>query len=101
MTDRDAPTQDAPAQMPTETKRDEMPHWMKVTGWYGVLAILGAYALISFGQLNHASVTYQILNLTGALAVGLICVRKRAWQPLALNVVWAVIAATALWRAVP
>ena len=34
-------------------------------GWYGVLAILLAYLLVSFNTLTAKSPVYQLLNLTG------------------------------------
>lgn len=73
------------------------PLWIEVLGWYGTLAIVGAYAGLSFGWLEEGT-TYQLLNLTGAIGVGLVCWSRRTWQPFWLEVVWAAVAATALVR---
>lgn len=70
----------------------------EIVGWYGTLAILGAYALTSFGVLASTSATCQLLNLTGASGVAIVCWRKRTWQAFWLEAVWATIALVALLR---
>jgi len=72
--------------------------FVEAIGWYGVAAILAAYALNAFGALGVEGVAYHVLNLTGAAAIVLVSLRRRAYQPAALNVVWAVIAAAAIVR---
>lgn len=71
----------------------------EIAGWYGTLAILGAYALSSFGVLATTAVAYQLLNLTGGLGVAWVCWRKRTWQAFWLEAIWATIAVVALLRA--
>lgn len=68
----------------------------EIAGWYGVLAILGAYVLLSFEVLESNSVAYQLLNLTGALGVLVISVHKKVFQSILLNTVWALVAIIAL-----
>lgn len=65
-------------------------------GWYGVLAILLAYLLLSLGVIAAHSVAYQLLNLTGALGIIIEALSKRDVQPAALNAVWACIAIVVL-----
>lgn len=65
-------------------------------GWYGVLAILSAYALMSFDVIVADSYAYQALNLTGALGIIFEAAAKKDRQPVVLNAVWAVIAAVAI-----
>jgi hypothetical protein len=67
-------------------------------GWYGVLAILLAYLLVSFNALTTKSVAYQLLNLTGALGIIGEALSKKDVQPAVLNSVWAIIALIALAR---
>jgi len=67
-------------------------------GWYGVLAILSAYALVSFDVIVTDSYAYQILNLTGALGIIFQAASKKDHQPVVLNVVWAVIAIIAILK---
>jgi hypothetical protein len=69
----------------------------EVVGWYGMAAILGAYALSSFGWLEPGRL-YQALNFTGALGVGWVCWRRRTWQAFWLELVWAGVALVALVR---
>ncbi|MDB5195376.1 MAG: echA1 [Parcubacteria group bacterium] len=72
--------------------------FIQAFGWYGLLAILGAYALVSFGILSSASAWYQVLNLTGALGIVAVAFAKRDFQPFWLNVIWSVVALAALVR---
>lgn len=87
----------AEAPRPTDTK---IPFAADVFGWYGTLAILSAYGFSSMGWLEQGAL-YQFLNLTGAAGVGLVCFLRRAWQPMCLEVAWALIAILALFRSLP
>lgn len=69
---------------------------VEIIGWYGVLAILGAYALLSFGVFSPNNIFYQILNGTGALGIVLVSFRKKTYQPAVLNVIWLIIAVIAI-----
>ena len=82
--------------METDHDRGPAPLWLDVLGWYGTLAIVGAYFSLSHGLLEEG-VAYHMLNLTGALGVGAVCWWKRAWQPMSLEVVWCLIAISALF----
>ncbi|MFY9342206.1 MAG: hypothetical protein WAT39_06945 [Planctomycetota bacterium] len=70
----------------------------EVAGWYGMLAILLAYALSSFAVLAPVDRLYQALNLTGALGVAWVCWHKRTWQAFWLEAIWAAIALVSLAR---
>lgn len=63
-----------------------------ILGWYGAVAELSAYILVSAGILYPQHLAYQLLNLTGAIGLGAICYHKRTYQPLFVNAVWFVIA---------
>ncbi len=65
-------------------------------GWYGVIAILAAYALVSFNVVVAKSYVYQLLNFTGALGIVLEAASKKDKQPVALNAIWAIIALIAI-----
>ena len=67
-------------------------------GWYGAIALMGAYFLVSFGYVLADSVVYQTLNITGALGIVWISFVKTAYQSAVLNIVWAIIGITALVR---
>lgn len=74
--------------------------WSEWFGWYGVAAILSAYAGASFGVLGVSDRTYLWLNATGAIGVAVDAYRQKNWQPAVLNVVWAIVAVTAIVRSV-
>ena len=65
-------------------------------GWYGVLAILGAYGASNLGFIAFSSLLYKALNLTGALALIADSWPDRNWQVIALNAIWVVIALIAM-----
>jgi hypothetical protein len=65
-------------------------------GWYGVLAILSAYVLVSFGAIAVKGYAYQLLNLTGALGIMVEAASKNDKQPVVLNIVWALVAIAAI-----
>ena len=67
-----------------------------ILGWYGVVAILLAYALSSFSIISNQNVWYHILNGTGALGIVIDTYADRDFQPMTLNIVWAIIACIAL-----
>lgn len=67
-------------------------------GWIGVGLILLAYLLNSLGVLNAADNSYLLLNIIGSVFVGYEAFKKKDRQPMALNIVWALIAVVALFR---
>lgn len=71
---------------------------IEIFGWYGMAAVISAYAMLSFGYLQPTDVLYQFFNATGSLGLILISLHKQAFQPAALNVIWIVVATLALLR---
>jgi hypothetical protein len=70
----------------------------EVVGWYGAIAIVLAYALVSFNAIPADGWIFQLLNLTGAIGIIVISLIKGVRQSVALNTFWAVIAVIALIR---
>ncbi len=68
----------------------------EILGWYGVVTIVGTYALLSFGIIDSESLWYQGLNLTGAIGIVLDALNDKNIQPAVLNTIWAVIALIAI-----
>jgi len=60
-------------------------------GWAGVLIVLVAYALVSWGIIQ-VGVTYQILNAVGAAGLFLISLHKKAYQLVVFYGIWTLIA---------
>jgi hypothetical protein len=63
-----------------------------------MIAILGAYFLISFKILESTSLIFQFLNITGAIGIVTVSLYKKAYQPGVLNIIWAIIALLAILR---
>lgn len=70
----------------------------ETAGWYGALAILAAYLLVSFNLISGNGLVFQLLNLTGALGIIAIAAYKKVRQSIMLNTFWAIIAIVALFR---
>jgi multidrug transporter EmrE-like cation transporter len=67
-------------------------------GWYGAIALISAFALVSFELISPTSLIYQIINGTGALGIVYISFKKKTYQPGVLNIIWAIIAGIAIIR---
>lgn len=65
-------------------------------GWYGVVAILMAYAATTLEYIPPDSLTYLFLNSSGALALIIQSAAIRNWQLIVLNLVWLAVAAVGL-----
>ena len=73
------------------------PHILsEIFGWYGAIAILGAYALVSFSLIASDGLIFQLLNLTGALGLLAIGYYKKVYQSVILNIIWSIIGIVAI-----
>lgn len=70
---------------------------VEVAGWAGAGSLLLAYGLLSAKRID-AGVTYQVLNLAGAIGLALNAVAHGAWPSACLNGIWLVIGVVALKR---
>lgn len=71
---------------------------VEIVGWTGALLILLAYVLVTVGRLTGQSLAFQWMNLLGAAGFIVNGWWHGALPSTALNVVWMLIAAVALWR---
>ena len=71
---------------------------IELYGWYGMAAIVLAYALASFSVIKATGLTFQILNATGAFGIVLVSFSKKAYQPGVLNIIWTLVAIVAIAR---
>jgi hypothetical protein len=71
---------------------------VEAAGWAGALLILLAYLLLSMGKLTGQSALYQGMNIVGAAGFVINGWWHRALPSAALNVLWLLIGAIALWR---
>lgn len=72
--------------------------FIQIVGWIGTILIVLAYFLVSNQYVNSKSKTYQLVNLFGAIGVGINVFYQEAWPALALQITWAIIALASLIR---
>lgn len=70
----------------------------QIVGWVGTFLILLAYLLISLKKMSADSKLYQLMNLLGAIGVGINVFHQQAWPALGLQISWGIIALIALIR---
>ena len=72
--------------------------FINVLGWFGSAAVVIAYGLISSNKLSSGSKMYQWLNLFGSIGLAVNTAYYRAFPSTAVNIVWLIIATSALVR---
>lgn len=70
----------------------------EVCGWYGMLALITAYFLVSFGVIDGEGLVFQLTNLTGGIGLLIVAASKGVVQSVILNFFWAVIGLVAIVR---
>ncbi len=68
----------------------------QIVGWAGTFLIVSAYFLVSSKKVSGDNKLYQLMNLFGALAVGINVFYQGAWPAFALQIVWGIIAIISL-----
>jgi hypothetical protein len=66
--------------------------WFDAIGWVGALALLIAYALVSFKRLEGDSVTFQFLNISGSILLAANTIFYGSYPSTFVNLIWAGIA---------
>jgi len=69
---------------------------VEFAGWAGTGLIVLGYGLVSSGRVDGKSILYQLMNLFGALGLGLNLWVAASWPAFTLQVVWGLIAVLAL-----
>ena len=64
----------------------------------GALLILAAYAGSQLGRVAPSSMTYQWMNLIGAIVLTVVAVHDQQYGFILLEGMWAVVSAWGLWR---
>lgn len=72
--------------------------FMQILQIGGALLILFAFALNQAKRMDSHSVTYLLLNLTGALILAILAAISYQWGFLLLEGVWALVSAYGLFR---
>ena len=66
--------------------------WFDTIGWAGAVALLIAYALISFKSLEGDSTTFQFLNIGGSVLLAANTIFYGSYPSTFVNLIWAGIA---------
>lgn len=66
-------------------------------GWIGMVLVLLAYILLSTGKIKNGML-YQLLNLFAGIFMAIGLFPKNAWFSFTLQVVWALVAITAILK---
>lgn len=75
-----------------------MHFFIEAAGWLAALLILVAYGLLSSGKLDGKSRLYQWMNIAGSIGFIVNSGYNGAIPSVALNIVWMLIGAAALYR---
>lgn len=67
-----------------------------ILGWVGSIEVVAAYGLNSSQRIKSDSLTFQLLNLTGAVFLIINSIYKQAYPFTFINSVWTVIAIVAI-----
>lgn len=65
-------------------------------GWIGAFLVVLAFFLVSTKKIKATSKRYQLLNLFGAIGVGVNVFYQQSWPALVLQIIWALIAVYSL-----
>lgn len=68
---------------------------VEIVGWFGTVLLVIAYGVVS-AQKKKPTLTYQVLNGVGAVALIINGAWHGAWPSVGLNLVWFVIALVAI-----
>jgi len=69
-----------------------------ILGWAGGVALVIAFGLNSLGKIEAQSLSYQLLNLFGGVALIINTAFYGAFPSTFVNVVWVFIALYAIWK---
>ncbi len=71
---------------------------VSVIGWIGAGLVVLAYGLVSTGRIQGTSRIYQVMNLCGAVGVGIQSYTVDAFPSVFLQIVWGTIALVSIYR---
>jgi len=66
--------------------------WFDGIGWVGAVALLIAYALVSFKKLEGDSAAFQLLNIGGSIVLAANTIFYGSYPSTFVNLIWAGIA---------
>ncbi len=74
--------------------------FIQIVGWIGAFLIVLAYFLVSYTSVQSSSRVYQLMNLVGAIGIGINTFYQEAWPSFSIQIVWGIIAIIALVKSV-
>ena len=69
-----------------------------VVGWTGTGLIVLAYFLVSTKRIGPTTKTYQLMNVVGAIGLGVSAFVSGSWPNFGLQVIWFFIGLYALYK---
>jgi hypothetical protein len=75
-----------------------MQNFSHISGWVGMVLIIIAYFLVSTKKIKPTSKKYQLLNLLGAIGVGINAYYENATPAFVLQIVWGFIAIVSIYK---
>jgi hypothetical protein len=74
---------------------------IEIIGWIGTVLVVTAYLLVSSERLKPKAVSYNLLNLFGAVFIGLNVFVNQAYPALGLQIVWGGVAIISMFKNIP
>ncbi|HYG19567.1 MAG TPA: hypothetical protein VD816_11595 [Ohtaekwangia sp.] len=72
--------------------------FIEALGWIGSIAVVTAYGLNSYQKIKSDSISFYLMNIGGGALLIVYSYFKTAYANIFINIVWVVIAVTALIR---
>jgi len=60
-----------------------------IIGWYGFVAVLGGYFLVSLKFVEYSNLFYLLLNISGSAGLGIISLKKKSLSLTSFYFIWA------------
>jgi hypothetical protein len=70
----------------------------EILGWYGILALITAYFLVTFSIIQPQGLEFQLLNVTGSGGLMAVAITKKVTQSVLLNIFWIAIGIVAIYN---
>lgn len=72
---------------------------IQIAGWTGTFLIVFAYfLLVAFKKIDKNNKAYQVMNLFGAIGIGINVFYHQAYPAVVLQVIWGIIAIVSLLK---
>lgn len=72
--------------------------FVEAFGWYGVIAVVLAYAMHNVGVWTARDIPYVFLNISGGIGLMINNWMHKAYQSMSVNIVWIVVGSYAFWN---